>query len=117
MTVEDNGGSEELPIYDESRLGEKDKYAYFFGGNYGKLTIKTGSSEGKGKKLLVVKDSFANTFVPFLLEEYEKITMIDLRYYNDSVQELVKKEHFTDTLILYEMSNYANDKNIFKLVQ
>lgn len=117
MVVDDLGSGEEKPIYDEQKLKEKDKYAYFFGGNYGKVTIKTGSQTAKGKKLLVVKDSFANTFVPFLMEDYSEITMIDLRYYNESVQKLLKKGKYTDTLVLYEMSGYANDKNLFKLVQ
>lgn len=67
-------------IYDKESLDKKDKYAYFFGGNYGRTDIRTSST---GLKLLVIKDSFANSFVPFLLGDYSHITMIDLRYYNE----------------------------------
>lgn len=102
-------------IYDAESLEKKDKYAYFFGGNYGKTDIKTGNSEKP--KLLVIKDSFANSFVPFLLEDYSHITMIDLRYYNESVFKTVNEIKYDDVLILYEISNFANDKNMYKITK
>ncbi len=102
-------------IYDVSKLDEKDKYAYFFGGNYGRVDIKTGSTSEN--KLLVVKDSFANCFVPFLFEYYSDITMIDLRYYSESMKELLDEEEYTNLLFLFEMSNFASDKNLMKLTK
>ena len=74
-------------IYDLTKLEMKDKYAVYFGGNYGKITIKNPEAEGKGS-LLIIKDSYANSMVPYLLDHYEQITMIDLRYYNESVLSL-----------------------------
>ncbi|MCD7825727.1 MAG: hypothetical protein LUH14_07200 [Clostridiaceae bacterium] len=105
-------GEEKSTIYDVEKLTQKNKYEYFFGGNYAKVTI-TMNKKAKNK-LLVIKDSFANSFVPFLMEDYDEITMIDLRYYNDSVQELLK-ENYSQILILYEMSNFAGEQNIYKL--
>lgn len=35
-----------------------------------------------GKKLLVIKDSYGNSFVPFLLPHYEEIYVIDPRFYD-----------------------------------
>ena len=96
------------------KLTQKDKYAYFFGGNYGKAEISM--KQGGDKKLLVIKDSFANSFVPFLMEDYSDITMLDLRYYNASVQKLVEQGDYDRILILYEMSNFAQDTNIYKIV-
>ena len=101
-------------IYDVGKLTQKDKYAYFFGGNYGKAEIAM--KQGGDKKLLVIKDSFANSFVPFLMEDYSDITMLDLRYYNASVQKLVEQGDYDRILILYEMSNFAQDTNIYKIV-
>ena len=63
--------------------------------------------------LLLVKDSFANAFVPFLTGDYETITMIDLRYYRDSMQSLADES--TDILVLTEMSNLAASGDYFKL--
>ncbi len=101
-------------IYDLSKLDMKDKYAVYFGGNYGKITVKNPQAEGKGS-LLIIKDSYANSMVPYLLDHYEKITMIDLRYYNDSVPELVA-EGWDEVLVCYEMTNFIKDRNLFKLI-
>lgn len=102
-------------IYDLSKLDVKDKYAVYFGGNYGKITVKNQEAEGKGS-LLVFKDSYANSMVPYLLDEYEQITMIDLRYYNESVPGLVA-QGWDEVLVCYEMSNFINDRNLFKLIR
>ena len=107
-------GEKRQGIYDVEQLMKKDKYAYFFGGNYGEVHIKShGSTE---KKMLVIKDSYANSFVPYLMGDFGEITMIDLRYYKQSVQELLQRENFDNVLILYEISNFAQDTNLYKLV-
>ena len=102
-------------IYDLTKLEMKDKYAVYFGGNYGKITIKNPQAEGKGT-LLIIKDSYANSMVPYFLDNYEQITMIDLRYYNESVPELAA-EGWDEVLVCYEMSNFIKDRNLFKLVR
>lgn len=102
-------------IYEKTKLNEKDKYGYFFGGNYGQVKLKTNA--GTKKSLVVFKDSFANCFVPFLLEQYDEITMIDLRYYRKSVRSILQQWNDSDYLVLYEMSNFAGDSNIWKLTK
>ena len=102
---------EDGTLYDLSALEQKDKYELFLGGNYGKAVITTGTENGK--HLLLMKDSFANAFVPFLTGDYETITMIDLRYYRDSMQSLADES--TDILVLTEMSNLAASGDYFKL--
>lgn len=107
------GKEERDSIYDETKLDTKDKYAVFFGGNYGQVTIQT--SAGTGKNLLIVKDSFANSMVPYLLEDYDTIVMVDLRYFRGSLSALKKEQKITDFLLLYEMSNFAGDGNLYKM--
>ena len=101
-------------FYQDSKLTEKDKYAYFFGGNYGEVTIHNNNNTGTGN-LLVVKDSFANSFVPLIAEEYENVYMIDLRYYAGDMSQYIADNNITDVLVLYNVSNFISDKNIFKL--
>lgn len=98
-------------LYHYEALDTKDKYNFFLGGNYGKVEIK---GRGTGN-LLVIKDSFANCFVPFLIDDYDRIIMIDLRYYMGSVNSLIEDEKITDALILYNVSNFMGDENIIKL--
>jgi len=99
-------------IYDLDKLSKKDKYQVFFGGNHGRVDITGG--KGKGT-LLVLKDSFANSMIPFMVDDYEKIVMIDLRFYAGSVQSLMNAEQFDEMLVLYERNNFATDTNIAKL--
>jgi hypothetical protein len=102
-------------IYGESKLTVRDKYAVYFGGNYGKLTITNPDAAGKGS-LLIFKDSYVNSMVPYLLDDYETITMIDLRYYNASVPELIA-QGWDEVLVCYEMTNFITDRNLFKLIR
>lgn len=111
---EDIGG-----FYQEEKLAEKDKYTYFFGGNYGEVCIersRTGEEDVQEEKnLLVIKDSFANTFVPLIAEEYDHIYMVDLRYYAGDMTAYLEENEITDVLVLYNIANFVSDKNIFKL--
>ena len=112
-TVTVTADGKDIPFYDMSASGEKDKYKVFFGGNYGETTITGGCNNGK--TLLVIKDSFANSLVPFLTADYENIIMLDLRYYMGSAQQLIAEKNVSDILFVCEMSSFANDKNMVKL--
>lgn len=103
--------------YDDEKLQEKDKYAYFLGGNYGQVHIQNqkAASKAKGKNILIIKDSFANSFVPFVTQDYENIYMVDLRYYNGDVKAYLQEHEITDVLVLYNISNFISDRNIHKL--
>ena len=62
----------EIMLYDEEALLKKDKYQVFQGGNHGMVKI-----EGKGEgNILIIKDSFANSFVPFLAEIYTLLPQV-----------------------------------------
>ena len=105
-------------IYDFSRLETKDKYSVYFGGNFARIDIHMPKHNRRNlKKLLIIKDSFANSIVPFLMPEFDEITMLDLRYYNESVARLMSEIQPDETLVLYEMSNFAQDMNIFKILK
>lgn len=112
-------GTHEMPvldgIYDLSKLDMKDKYAVYFGGNYGSLTI-TNPEAHTDRKLLIIKDSYANSMVPYLISSYAQITMIDLRYNNESVSEFAA-QGWDEILVCYEMSNFIKDKNLFKILR
>ncbi|MCQ2027260.1 DHHW family protein, partial [Clostridium butyricum] len=87
----------------------KDKYNVFFGGNYGLVKITTGVPGGK--KLLIVKDSFANSLIPFLMSHYSEIYVVDPRYYEDDLSKLVTTNKINDLLILYNVNTFYNDSS------
>ena len=95
-------------LYDFSFLKTADQYSVFTGGNQAVLEITGGIKNGK--TLLVIKDSFANSILPFLAEDYEKLVVVDLRQLNVSGDRLLEMFSPTDILILYNSAQFAQDK-------
>ena len=100
-------------LYDYTALETKDKYAVYFGGNEPFLQIRT--EKENGRKILVIKDSYANCFIPFMLGEFQEIDVLDLRYTNQGLSEMIAEGGYTDILILYNASGFAEDISVSKL--
>ena len=97
-------------LYRRECLEAKDQYAVFFGGNHSQLTIHT--TAHNDRILLVFKDSYANCFMQFLPPYYEKIIMVDPRYYYDSINALISTEAVTDVLFLYSADTFLTDRSL-----
>ncbi len=97
-------------LYDSSKLETRDKYGVFFGGNTSVMDIKTVSTSEK--RLLVVKDSFANCFIPFLAPHYREIVVVDPRYYSGTMEDIMETYRITDTLIMYSGNTFVTDNHI-----
>lgn len=95
-------------LYDFSFLKTADQYSVFTGGNQAVLEITGGIKNGK--TLLLIKDSFANSILTFLAEDYEKLVVVDLRQLNVSGDRLLEMFSPTDILILYNSAQFAQDK-------
>lgn len=76
-------------LYHTDHLQRGDKYAFFFGGNYGRLDINKKDDESR-KRLLVIKDSYANALLPYLCHHYD-ITAIDPRYFAGDIDTVIKE--------------------------
>lgn len=103
----------ENSLYDYAALDTKDKYAVFLGGNEPFLRIRTAAPNER--KILVIKDSYANCFIPFMLGEFQEIDVLDLRYTNQRLSGILAEGGYTDILILYNASGFAEDISISKL--
>lgn len=108
-------------LYLYSALDEKDKYKIFLGGNHARIDIITSASNDRYKPLehrhlLIIKDSFANCFVPFAVNHFSKTTVLDLRYYIGSIKDFISAHNITDVLILYSSSNFVTDTNLKKVL-
>lgn len=97
-------------IFVTEKLEEKDKYQVFFGGNHPVLTVRT--TVDNGRSLLIFKDSYANSFVQFLLPYFERIVLVDPRYYYEDIKTLISSEAITDVLFLYSMNTFAADGSL-----
>ena len=94
-------------IFNENYLKQKDKYSYFLNGNNANVVVKT--KQKNGKKLLVIKDSYAHIMAQFFCQNYEEIHFIDLRYYTNSIEEYAKENQITETIFLYNVSTFSEN--------
>ena len=88
-----------------------DKYDVYLSGATPLITIenKDGSNE---KELLLFRDSFGSSIAPLLLENYKKITLIDLRYISSSI--LDKYVDFENQDVLFLYNTLIVNQNILK---
>lgn len=89
-------------MYDKSKLETSDKYAMFLYGNNGYSTIE-GDGEGS---ILVVKDSYANSFIPYLTANYARIGVIDPRGFGLSVADFAQQEGYDEVLLLFNFQSF-----------
>lgn len=97
-------------LYDYAKLKTKNKYQFFLHGDPGIATI---TGEGSGE-VLVLKDSYAHAFVPFLATEYSKVHIIDPRYYNTSIKEyILENPNISELLFIHNLITLGTD-SIYK---
>ena len=97
-----------------NHMFRKDKYPAFLGGVQPQIRIHTDTDNGR--RLLILKDSFAHPLAEYLVTHFEAIYLLDLRYFNASVQEYVLNHDITDILFCYNLSWFAADSRIDALL-
>lgn len=100
-------------LYVRSYLDTKDKYAAFTGTNMPLIDITT--DVDNGKSLLLIKDSYAHSLVPFLSKHYSRITMVDMRYINAGLDLMVDLDSYSQVLVTYNAISFADDLGLKKL--
>ncbi len=104
--------SEYDSIYFRDFLTKKDKYCTYLGSNQPAVTITT--NVGSDKKLLVFKDSYANSLIPFLVQHYSEITVLDMRYVAN-YKDYADPEEYSQVLFLYNSTTFCSDNNLRKI--
>ena len=94
-------------MYNMEYATRKDKYAVFFGGNYA-LTVINSNSDNQ-EKILVIKDSYANSVVPFLADHYNEVHMMDLRYYHDDVSAYIEENDIQKVIFIHNVDFISTD--------
>lgn len=103
---ETNGTEEIVPLYNYEKLAIKDKYTFFLGGNIPRAVVTTGTENAPS--LLILRDSYADSLVPFLTDAFSEIHLIDLRYYAGSVRDYVAEHDIDSVLLLCSIDNFCS---------
>ena len=110
LVIHEASGESSDSLYDAEALKGTDPYTVFLGGNEPLLTIRT--TADTERTLLVLKDSYANCFLPFLTDSYKTITVVDPRYFAEPLSTLFLQGGYTDVLFLYNVQTLAEDESL-----
>ncbi len=108
--LQGNPVEEPRELYDESYLNKKDKYSMFLGGQQPLCVVSTGNTDLP--KLLLIRDSYTDSLVPFLTAHFSEIHLIDLRYYKLSASQYIKDNGIDMAIVLYSVPNFVSDSNL-----
>lgn len=86
-------------ISDGNKLGKSNKYLTFIGGDQPLIKIKN-PKINDGSACVVIKESYGNAFVPFLVDHYQYVYVVDYRYYSGDATKLAQKHSNTDLIFL-----------------
>lgn len=101
-------------IIDRTKLSTHDKYGAFLHGNIGLATIVVNETENPSR-LLVIKDSYANSLIPFLTSHFDEIVIVDLRHFSGSLSTVMQTDSFDQILFIQNFSNFISDAHLAKL--
>ena len=101
-------------IFDESTAAASLKYGAFIMGD-NPYTVIENPDLSDGSKCIVVKESFGNAFVPFLVDHYQTVYVVDYRYYSGSVSQLARDKGVTDVLFVNNLSAIRGSYQMGKL--
>lgn len=99
-------------LYNRDYLAQKDKYSVFLN-NLHPLVEITNARADSDRQLVLIKDSYANSMVPFLVHHYQKIYVFDTRYYRFGPSSFINEHpEVTDVLLLYNMNTIDTDLGV-----
>ena len=87
-------------VYDSEKLSSSAPYDLFLSGPTPLLTV-TNENAASDKELILFRDSSSSSLAPLLIENYKKITLIDIRYMMSAMLGSYVNFDGKDVLFLY----------------
>ncbi len=115
LVTNQSTGEKSRTVYQSKALETRNPYEVFLSGNSSMINIEMNNDSDK--HLLILKDSYANCFIPFLLPYYRTITVVDPRYYYDDLSQVIKNELITDVLFLYNTNTFVQDTSLADVLE
>ena len=101
VKVYDHENRKEIAVYDFAKADGKDPYEFFLSGPLSLVTIENPNAKTE-RELFLFRDSFGSSIAPYFIDQYAKVTLIDIRYLASSmVGNFVKFTEGSDVLFLY----------------
>ncbi len=97
------------PLLDESRLASRSKYSALLGETYGHAVLTGGTGPDR---LLVISDSYANAIVPLLAQHFDRVDVIDPRYYAGVLTQTAQEADSTRILALFGLNIFSTNRGL-----
>lgn len=111
MTYWDTDGTEyQWNIIEDVSTWDKSSGYYCYIGGDKPLSIIENPEIDDGSSCLVLKESYGNCFVPFLVDHYETVYIVDFRYANVNVVDYVKENNIQDLIIMNNITIIGSEK-------
>lgn len=94
-------------ITDVTNHDRGSKYLTFIGGDNAITTI-TNKDNPNGETCVVIKESYGNAFVPFLIPHYSTVYVIDPRHYSGTLSEFTQDKNIDDVIFVANISTTRN---------
>ncbi len=97
VTDHQNGGKQ-ISLYDMVKATGKDPYDMFLSGELSYVTIENPNAK-TDRELVIFRDSYGRSLIPLMVDDYAKITVLDIRY--------------LPTTLLGNLVNFENQEVLF----
>lgn len=97
-------------LYHWDNLKKRDAYTFFLDGNH--AIVKTHNSQALKRHVLILRDSFGQSFAPYIASEVSDVTFLDLRYYKASVSDYIQEHQVDEIIFLYSMDTLYAQSDI-----
>ena len=111
--ITQNGGEKQYAVVYKGAdtYSSANKYLCFIGGDNPVSTIHN-DKINDGSSIVVIKESYGNAFVPFLVDSYEYVYVIDYRYFDGNLIDFVQENSIKDVLFLNYISTTSTESKI-----
>lgn len=100
-----DGTSVDKKIYDERQLDSDYMYSAYLGEDVPLLRIRT--NVNNERRLLVIKDSYADCFIPFLIQHYSEIDVVSPEQLDGFIGDYIDLSDYEQALILFGIENLS----------
>ena len=100
-------------INDVSSYAKSELYATFVGGDR-PFSYAHNPNITDGSAVMVIKDSYGNAFIPWLIDHYEYIYWVDARYTSNTISQMVNDYGIQDVIYEVQIYNSSTDNMLSK---
>ena len=110
ITIYKDGEYREAPLIDEN-VTSSNKYLCFSGGDVAYYEMHN-ENITDGSKILIIKESYANAFMPMLVDSYEYVYAVDYRFWRGDLASFVEENGIDTVLFLNYLVCTVDDYSV-----